>query len=153
MLHLKKLLLRVADVPQQLIVEMQDAGSVSISGAPVIHGDVVIQLEATIRHLRKRLKELRSGREHPNIIQSIILMTSALTARPMALASQDQGLILTGAICIRVIRTRSRQVLLRKEVQTMAVVYATLIVKGKKTLEQVPPKLREEVVSPAKTRG
>ena len=42
--HLKKLLLRVADVPQQLIVEMQDAGSVSISGAPVIHGDVVIQL-------------------------------------------------------------------------------------------------------------
>lgn len=35
--------------------------------------------------------------------------------------------------------------LLRKEVQTMAVVYATLIVKGKKTLEQVPAKLREEV--------
>lgn len=37
------------------------------------------------------------------------------------------------------------KVLLRKEVQTMAVVYATLIIKGKKTLEQVPPKLREEV--------
>ena len=37
------------------------------------------------------------------------------------------------------------KILLRKEVQTMAVVYATLIVKGKKTLEQVPPKLREEV--------
>ena len=37
------------------------------------------------------------------------------------------------------------KVLLRKEVQTMAVVYATLIVKGKETLEQVPPKLREEV--------
>jgi hypothetical protein len=35
--------------------------------------------------------------------------------------------------------------LLRKEVQIMAVVYATLIVKGKKTLEQVPSKLREEV--------
>lgn len=35
--------------------------------------------------------------------------------------------------------------LLRKEVQTMAVVYATLIIKGKKTLEQVPAKLREEV--------
>lgn len=35
--------------------------------------------------------------------------------------------------------------LLRKEVQTMAVVYATLIVKGKKTLEQVPSKIREEV--------
>ena len=37
------------------------------------------------------------------------------------------------------------KVLLRKEVQTMAVVYATLIIKGKKTLEQVPTKLREEV--------
>ena len=37
------------------------------------------------------------------------------------------------------------KLLLRKEVQTMAVVYATLIIKGKKTLEQVPPKLREEV--------
>ena len=37
------------------------------------------------------------------------------------------------------------KVLLRKEVQTMAVVYATLIVKSKKTLEQVPAKLREEV--------
>ena len=37
------------------------------------------------------------------------------------------------------------KLLLRKEVQTMAVVYATLIIKGKKTLEQVPPKLRDEV--------
>ena len=37
------------------------------------------------------------------------------------------------------------KILLRKEVQTMAVVYATLIVKGKKTREQVPAKLREEV--------
>ncbi|MEY8230233.1 CD1375 family protein [Oscillospiraceae bacterium 50-16] len=37
------------------------------------------------------------------------------------------------------------KILLRKEVQTMAVVYATLIIKGKKTLEQVPAKLREEV--------
>ena len=37
------------------------------------------------------------------------------------------------------------KILLRKEVQTMAVVYETLIVKGKKTLEQVPAKLREEV--------
>lgn len=36
-------------------------------------------------------------------------------------------------------------ILLRKEVQIMAVVYATLIIKGKKTLEQVPAKLREEV--------
>ena len=37
------------------------------------------------------------------------------------------------------------KILLRKEVQIMAVVYATLIIKGKKTLEQVPDKLREEV--------
>lgn len=33
----------------------------------------------------------------------------------------------------------------RKEVATMAVVYATLIVKGKKTLEQVPARLKAEV--------
>lgn len=32
----------------------------------------------------------------------------------------------------------------RKEVETMAVVYATLIVKGKKTLEQVPARLKAE---------
>lgn len=33
----------------------------------------------------------------------------------------------------------------RKEVETMAVIYATLIVKGKKTLEQVPARLKAEV--------
>ena len=37
------------------------------------------------------------------------------------------------------------KILLRKEVQTMAVVYATLIVKGRKTLEQVPALIREQV--------
>lgn len=37
------------------------------------------------------------------------------------------------------------KILLRKEVQTMAVVYATLIVKGKKTLDQVPTLLRTQV--------
>ena len=37
------------------------------------------------------------------------------------------------------------RILLRKEVQVMAVVYATLIVKGKKTLEQVPALIREDV--------
>lgn len=37
------------------------------------------------------------------------------------------------------------KILLRKEVQSMAIVYATLIVKGKKTLEQVPAILREQV--------
>lgn len=35
--------------------------------------------------------------------------------------------------------------LLRKEVPDMAVVYATLIVKGKKTIDQVPAMLREQV--------
>lgn len=33
----------------------------------------------------------------------------------------------------------------RKEVHIMAVVYATLIVKGKKTLEDVPTLLKEQV--------
>lgn len=35
--------------------------------------------------------------------------------------------------------------LLRKEVKTMAVVYATLIVKGLKTLEQVPSLIKSQV--------
>lgn len=34
---------------------------------------------------------------------------------------------------------------LRKEVETMAVIYATLIVKGKKTFAQVPEKIKEQV--------
>lgn len=37
------------------------------------------------------------------------------------------------------------KLLLRKEVQEMAVVYATLIVKGKKTLAQVPALIRAQV--------
>ena len=36
-------------------------------------------------------------------------------------------------------------ILLRREVQEMAVVYATLIIKGKKTIDQVPAMLREQV--------
>lgn len=35
--------------------------------------------------------------------------------------------------------------LLRKEVETMAVIYATLIVKGKKTYAQVPEKIKLQV--------
>ena len=35
--------------------------------------------------------------------------------------------------------------LLRKEVDTMAVIYATLIVKGRKTFEQVPDKIKDQV--------
>lgn len=34
---------------------------------------------------------------------------------------------------------------LRKEVEAMAVVYAALIVKGRKTLDQVPALLRDQV--------
>lgn len=37
------------------------------------------------------------------------------------------------------------KILLGKEVLIMAVVYATLIVKGKKTLEQVPALIRDQV--------
>lgn len=37
------------------------------------------------------------------------------------------------------------RLLLRKEVNVMAVVYATLIVKGLKTLEQVPSLIRSQV--------
>lgn len=36
-------------------------------------------------------------------------------------------------------------ILLRKEVQEMAIVYATLIVKGRKTMDQVPALLKEQV--------
>ena len=35
--------------------------------------------------------------------------------------------------------------LCREEVTTMAVIYATLIVKGKKKIEDVPAKIREQV--------
>ena len=34
---------------------------------------------------------------------------------------------------------------LRKDVETMAVIYATLIVKGKKTYAQVPDKIKPQV--------
>ena len=34
--------------------------------------------------------------------------------------------------------------LLRKEVDTMAVIYATLIVKGRKTFSQVPDKIKDQ---------
>ena len=35
--------------------------------------------------------------------------------------------------------------LLRKEVDSMAVIYATLIVKGRKTFRQVPDKIKDQV--------
>lgn len=37
------------------------------------------------------------------------------------------------------------KILLRKEVDVMAVVYATLIIKGRKTIDQVPAIIRDEV--------
>ena len=44
-----------------------------------------------------------------------------------------------------ILRELMLKILLRKEVDVMAVVYATLIIKGKKTIDQVPAILREEV--------
>lgn len=37
------------------------------------------------------------------------------------------------------------KILCRKDVQTMAVIYATLIVKGKKTFADVPEKIKDKV--------
>lgn len=37
------------------------------------------------------------------------------------------------------------QILFRKDVEQMAIVYATLIVKGRKTIGDVPEKIREQV--------
>ena len=44
-----------------------------------------------------------------------------------------------------IIREFLLKILLRKEASEMAVVYATLIIKGKKTLAQVPALIREQV--------
>ena len=46
---------------------------------------------------------------------------------------------------MREFRLRLALFLLRKEVQDMAVVYATLIIKGRKTIDQVPALLRKQV--------
>ena len=46
---------------------------------------------------------------------------------------------------MRELRLRLALFLLRKEVQDMAVVYATLIIKGRKTIDQVPAIIRDEV--------
>lgn len=37
------------------------------------------------------------------------------------------------------------KILFRREVETMAVVYATLIIKGKKTFADVPDRIKEQV--------
>ena len=43
------------------------------------------------------------------------------------------------------LRWRLALFLLRKEVHDMAIVYATLIIKGRKTIDQVPALLRKQV--------
>lgn len=37
------------------------------------------------------------------------------------------------------------KILFRKDVESMAVIYATLIIKGKKTLADVPEKIKDKV--------
>lgn len=44
-----------------------------------------------------------------------------------------------------VLRELMLKILLEKEVDVMAVVYATLIIKGRKTIDQVPAIIRDEV--------
>lgn len=44
-----------------------------------------------------------------------------------------------------VLRELMLKILLKKEVDVMAVVYATLIIKGRKTIDQVPEIIRDEV--------
>lgn len=44
-----------------------------------------------------------------------------------------------------ILRELMLKILLRKEVEMMAVVYATLIIKGRKTIDQVPAIIRDEV--------
>lgn len=44
-----------------------------------------------------------------------------------------------------VLRELMLKILLKKEVDVMAVIYATLIIKGRKTVDQVPAIIRDEV--------
>lgn len=44
-----------------------------------------------------------------------------------------------------VLRELMLKILLKKEVDVMAVVYATLIIKGRKTIDQVPAIIRDKV--------
>lgn len=46
---------------------------------------------------------------------------------------------------MRFLRDFFVKIFVKKEEETMAVVYATLIIKGKKTLDQVPAMLRGQV--------
>lgn len=46
---------------------------------------------------------------------------------------------------IQRMKIRMAFLMLRKEVNTMAVVYATLVIKGKRVIDEVPEKIREQV--------
>lgn len=46
---------------------------------------------------------------------------------------------------LQILKLRVVFILLRKEVKIMAVVYATLIVKGKKTIGEVPSMVKDQV--------
>lgn len=52
-----------------------------------------------------------------------------------------------------ILRELMLKILLRKEVDVMAVVYATLIIKGRKTIDQVPAIIRDEVKQILKDLG
>lgn len=47
---------------------------------------------------------------------------------------------------MRELQIRMAFYLLRKEVSEMAVIYATLIIKGKRTIESVPAVIRQQVL-------
>ncbi len=47
---------------------------------------------------------------------------------------------------MRELKIRIALYLLRKEVNEMAVIYATLIIKGKRTIESVPTVIRQQVM-------
>lgn len=60
-------------------------------------------------------------------------------------AGRSQGHSRGGRQRMSRLREFALKILLRKEKGIMAVIYATLIVKGKKTLDQVPALIRKQV--------
>lgn len=64
---------------------------------------------------------------------------------PERLPGRSQGHSCSGRQRMSRLREFALKILLRKEKGIMAVIYATLIVKGKKTLDQVPALIRKQV--------
>lgn len=64
---------------------------------------------------------------------------------PEHLPGRSQGHSRGGRQRMSRLREFALKILLRKEKGIMAVIYATLIVKGKKTLDQVPALIRKQV--------